>query len=314
MLRGNWRYLPAIGLVAFALIAFGAARSLVNRADRLETIYENQANAEARAYVSRANVAIERRCRTLAPANQFQCVREERQTARQGTHNVRDVEAQAISTIWTKYTDIAVIFGTAAGAIGLLLILATFVQNKRSADAAADQVEIMRKGHRPDIFLRQADYYGPDPMGRHDLLRERATFHVSFKNQGNGPAYPRAAAYGWSVTNDLPAVPEYPHQMDIRVGVTLVERDHTSGWTGPIVLTPDDIASVTAGTADLWVWLKAEFTDREDGLYEIADLLRWGRGEARNETGSPIAFAAVYTRQAYSYRKHTLPEDLERKS
>jgi hypothetical protein len=76
-----------------------------------------------------------------------------------------------------EYTDIGVILGTSAGIIGLALILATFVQNKRSADAAHD-------ANRPWIELQIGQKFSFDV--NNNGVSFSVNVHVS--NRGNSPA------------------------------------------------------------------------------------------------------------------------------
>jgi hypothetical protein len=76
------------------------------------------------------------------------------ETARNAQHDERDLETQKATAIWTQYMAYAAIGGTAFGIIGISLVLGTFVQNKRSADAAHDanrpwiRVELAKGGIR----------------------------------------------------------------------------------------------------------------------------------------------------------------------
>lgn len=177
MLRSNRRYGLALGILVAALIAFGVARTLIIHAAASEAAFEHLANEKAGAYADRADEAIERRCRSIPASNQYQCVHQEREAARQGARSERELETQVVNTIWTKYTDIAVILGTSAGVIGLILVLATFWQNKRSADAAHD-------ANRPWVDI----VFAAKPLLQISEERVYVEAHLKIVNRGNSPA------------------------------------------------------------------------------------------------------------------------------
>lgn len=177
MLRGNRGVFLALGIVFSALLGLGGGFILLNSATQEEALVEQQTNAKTNAYANRAEVAKERRCRGLPAKSQFQCVREENQAARDGRHNEYDLKAQRMTAIWTRYMGIAAIAGTGFGIIGIALILATFHQNRRSADAAHDAnrpwIEAKTDKVRLGISLEQGG---------------RAEFEVLLTNHGNSPA------------------------------------------------------------------------------------------------------------------------------
>ena len=71
--------------------------------------------------------------RRLSPAAKHDCIHEAADTAREGQHDERDLEAQLVTSVWTHYMGLAAIGGTAFGIIGIFLVLATFRETKRSA-------------------------------------------------------------------------------------------------------------------------------------------------------------------------------------
>lgn len=102
MFGGYRRHVLAIGIVAAALVALITGAVLVLSAHHLEAAAEHQADNNASGYARRANIAVERRCRRLPPINQSQCVQEEREIARQGERAERELEAQAVTAVWTN--------------------------------------------------------------------------------------------------------------------------------------------------------------------------------------------------------------------
>jgi hypothetical protein len=83
--------------------------------------------------------------------------------------------AQTSAAVWTKYAAIAAVLGSAFGVIGVALVLATFRQAKRSADAAHD-------ANRPWLELEVTP--GDLWIGE-DINLE---LHLTVANHGNSPA------------------------------------------------------------------------------------------------------------------------------
>ena len=124
------------GLIISVLVGLGGASFLLTNTARQQASIEQKADAKAYAYAHRANVTKEGRCRPLAAPSRFECEQEENQTAREGQHNEYDLKAQQVTAIWTRAMGIAAIAGTGFGIIGVTLVLGTFWENKRAADAA----------------------------------------------------------------------------------------------------------------------------------------------------------------------------------
>lgn len=136
MPRGDWR--NAIIFVIAAAIAFSLGALLIEQATRLQALIEQEADQKSAAYAQRARVRIERYCVRLSPVAKYQCIHEATQSAREGEHDERDLEAQLVTSVWTHYMGYAAIGGTAFGIIGMFLVLFTFRENRRAADAAHD--------------------------------------------------------------------------------------------------------------------------------------------------------------------------------
>jgi len=124
MLRGSWVKFAALGLIA--LISFGSAFWLISDANSLQSLYEQQAKAKADAYADRSYIAVENRCRPLAPLAEYECIREENQTARQGQHDEYDLQAQLVTSVWTRYMGVAAMIGMGVGILGVGLVYFTF--------------------------------------------------------------------------------------------------------------------------------------------------------------------------------------------
>ncbi|MCF2514431.1 hypothetical protein LVY65_05040 [Sphingomonas sp. G124] len=128
----------AAGIVFAAAVPIGGAIMMVNYANREQISAELEASGNANSYSNRANMAKEDRCLPLATSARAECEAKEDDAARQARHDEYDLAAQRATAIWTRYMGFAAIFGTAFGMLGIVLVLATFRANKRSADAAQD--------------------------------------------------------------------------------------------------------------------------------------------------------------------------------
>lgn len=185
-------------MIFSAVGGLGAAAALIYSAGQLEGSYEREAKAKANAYSERADIAIAYRCSLLSPPAKQECVREERQAAREGNHDEYDLQAQLVTSVWTKYMGIAAISGTAFGIIGVALVLFTFWQSKRSADAA-------HAANRPWIALSFS--ISEDAQ----MVESGLLFYadVTVKNVGRSPAVDvRLQWEGFNMLNALEGRPE----------------------------------------------------------------------------------------------------------
>ncbi len=174
MLRVYWRAIVAFGLAAS--LAIGGAIVLVGKADQAQSLIEQKAREKTDAYAQRARITIQRYCPRLTSLKQDECVQQAAETARKGEHDERDLEAQLVTSVWTHYMGLAAIGGTAFGIIGVLLILGTFRENKRSADAA-------HESNRPWIEV-EAEF----PKVWAGGIGALADVEYTLVNRGNSPA------------------------------------------------------------------------------------------------------------------------------
>jgi hypothetical protein len=136
--------------MAAALFAAIASGSVWRWADSSEADIRQAADDHAAHYSDPANIPVEGRCLSLSPPDQFQCITPEREAARDGQRNERDLEAQQVMATWTKAMGLAAIIGMSVGVFGLGLIFVTFRETKRTADEArrgADQAEKARQAY-----------------------------------------------------------------------------------------------------------------------------------------------------------------------
>lgn len=135
MATQEWDKLLRAALVAFILFACSAAGWLIYDGLRFQSAYEQKAEAKAKGYADRANIATERRCVPLAAAQEFDCRRQENQTARQGAHDEYDLQSQLVTSVWTRQMGIAAIIGMAVGVLGVGLIFVTYSATRKTLAA-----------------------------------------------------------------------------------------------------------------------------------------------------------------------------------
>jgi hypothetical protein len=174
MIRGYWRPIIAFGLVAAS--ALGAGGWVISEATESQTLIEQEAAQKAAAYAYRARIRIERDCVRLSSAEKHECVHEAAEAARKGAHDERNLEAQLVTSVWTHYMGLAAIGGTAFGIIGIFLVLGTFRENKRVADAAHD-------ANRPwiEVSAKVKDIWAGHNGASADI-------DIKMVNRGNSPA------------------------------------------------------------------------------------------------------------------------------
>jgi ElaB/YqjD/DUF883 family membrane-anchored ribosome-binding protein len=132
------------GLTVTALLASIVGMLLYTEAQQLQGLYEHQAEQRAEHYRERAHVARER-CGRIVPASEkADCVREERDAARQGEREAYDLQAQLVTSAWTRAMGIAAIIGMAVGIVGVGLVLITFRETRKAAEAAREANKIAR--------------------------------------------------------------------------------------------------------------------------------------------------------------------------
>ena len=183
MPRSDWRTIYAIGLIAALTIFAVVVGAVIYRdADHLQRSYERSANDKARDYARRADINSERRClRIAAPEAKQNCIREEAQAAREGQHDEYDLQAQLVTSAWTRAMGIAAIVGMTFGIVGVGLVFITFREARHGNDIARDALEGQL---RPWIEFRVSK------AGTLEIVDDRLelVLAVTFKNIGTSPA------------------------------------------------------------------------------------------------------------------------------
>jgi hypothetical protein len=126
MFRGRWGKFFAFGLAAVALAAVVGALLLITSTHRNHVSIAQQAEARANAYTDQARIAVEGGCRRLSVEGRPDCINQAYEAAREGQRKEYDLEAQLVTSAWTRAMGIAAIYGTAFGVIGVGLVWLTF--------------------------------------------------------------------------------------------------------------------------------------------------------------------------------------------
>jgi hypothetical protein len=173
-------------VLAIAVLAAAATSGwLIYSANQLELEHQQNAKARADNYTNRASVAEQRTCAHLAAKAKLDCIKEERQTARQGRHDEYDLQAQFVMSVWTRYMGVAAIIGMAVGIFGLGLVFVTFHETRKANEIAREAFEAQL---RPwvKIDLKEAVRFILVSEGG----TEKAHFHaqVTIENIGASPA------------------------------------------------------------------------------------------------------------------------------
>jgi hypothetical protein len=134
MSSGIGRPFLALGLAAAAALGIGGWLYL--DASGQERIYEQQAAQKADEYRNSARVRAEARCANLPREQMRSCVYEAYDAAKEGEHNEYDLQAQLVTSAWTKAMGIAAVIAMGVGIFGVGLIYKTFQETRRNADAA----------------------------------------------------------------------------------------------------------------------------------------------------------------------------------
>lgn len=186
MLRGYRRTVYAVGLIALAAIAGGGGLWIYSDANRLQSAYEHQAKEKAQRYADRADIAVKRHCGPLLAQAARDCRREEYAAARQGQHDEYDLQAQLVTSVWTKAMGLAALVGMVVGIFGVGLIYVTFRETRRAAKSAENSLE-----HARDTAKRQLRAYLVAKSFRISGVLVDHTPRVMFelKNVGQTPAY-----------------------------------------------------------------------------------------------------------------------------
>lgn len=209
MLRRYWGFILAIGLVVF--LVSGLAWTLIDTTRSKQIGYEQSAKYNSDNYAKRSDVIIRDRCGSLAGGKKAACVNEERDAARKGQHDERDLEAQRVTAAWTASMGIAAIVGMAASLVGVLLVFITFHETRKANDIAETA---HRRQSRAYVAIMGMS------LDRKISAGEIPKATVRFKNTGQTPAL-NVRTSGWMVLQHPDATDMPPDIMTTTGGVTM---------------------------------------------------------------------------------------------
>lgn len=216
MPRGYRGTVFALGLVALFVICAGGGSLLIERANRAQLDIERQAKAKADYYSNRADIAEKRRCLPLSAKSEIDCIREERDSAREGQRSEYDLEAQRVMASWTRYMGIAAIIGMSASIFGIGLVFVTFRETRNAANAARQTHQAFVDVERPRLVISIGDAWVTEGGAGRIKITLTAT------NLGKTSAYVTAVRWDIQGTN-LRLLPECvvsPVGMDVPAGGT----------------------------------------------------------------------------------------------
>jgi len=146
MLRGNWRFVLTIGLAA--LFAAAAGILIATDASRLQGFYEHQADQYAQAYRDTTDIHAESACTNVVAAERYKCVHEQYHDARERERQEYDLQAQLVTSAWTRAMGLAAIVAMVVGIVGVGLVYTTFHETRRTADEARRQADAFISAER----------------------------------------------------------------------------------------------------------------------------------------------------------------------
>jgi hypothetical protein len=151
-MRWGWRkFAIAAAVFLSAAVPTTLAIFAINLANGAQITAELEENANATTYANRADVNKESRCSPLPAEARADCEAKEDESARQAEHDEHDLAAQRATAIWTRYMGAAAILGTAFGIFGIALVLLTFWENRRAAEAAISANKIALDTSRREL-------------------------------------------------------------------------------------------------------------------------------------------------------------------
>lgn len=307
MFTRHWGAVLTIGLALS--LAILAAVLVYNRANQAEIIYEHEADQYANTERHTERVHADRRCAHISSPERRLCIDDERHKARERERQERDLQAQLVTSAWTRAMGEAALIGMIVGIIGVGLIYTTFRESRRSANAASEQVGIMTEARRPDLYIGHLTYQRKvSETGTKHLFVPATDGFVTleFVDRNNAVIHPQQSRYGWAVDDALPQAPVYDQEIVHRVGRSALS------YSINLPLTDEQVASVKEGRTHLWVWAKLEVLDVYGTKHVVGLAARWISADtAPMDGGFHIGntWQAVLDNPAYWYRKREQPKD-----
>jgi hypothetical protein len=309
MLSSYWRYLvTALGIAVGVLLLW----ALVADLSSVDQAYKHSAADASRHYRDDANRRIVETCGRLPATDQPRCVQGTEQAARENQREEQDLAAQNMTAWWTKIMGIAALVGMTLSAIGVWLILATFRENRKSADAAVRQVDLMRASQLPDLVVGNISYLrktAPDAAEYISTPTSDGYVQVSFRNRNHTSlVYTEPSWYGWIVAPDLPDTPPNAHEVSFQRNRLDPAPGSEVSFSFDLPITKVQARALVKKRTHLWIWVRLEALDIYNGKHIVGMVAKWVP-EGFKPSGDPEemmwgnSFQAVF-HSAYHYRKY----------
>lgn len=221
------RRVTAVVITAVAVGAFGIGGYIYADAERLTLGYEQAAADKAEKYIEHARVQVQARCALVAPQDKRECVREEVQAARQGEHDEYDLQAQLVTSAWTRAMGMAALIAMVAGIIGVALVFITFRETKRAAQSATNTYQAFVNVERGRLIVA--------PLMVADCAEHIVSIHARITNIGKSGSTILGIRYAMLEGVEFPSefkakitanLPLQPGGMD----VTMIALFDTNKW------------------------------------------------------------------------------------
>lgn len=178
MLRGGWRYIVPIGLSALA--AFSFAVLIYQDAQQAEASYVDQAYQAAKAARDSGPIHAKRACAIVPASERAECQANEYNAARERERNEYDLQAQLVTSAWTRAMGLAALVAMVVGIVGVGLVYTTFYETRRGAEYA-------RQTLRTYIAKERALLIPSRARTASDKELDRSGFVLELNNAGLAP-------------------------------------------------------------------------------------------------------------------------------
>lgn len=170
MFRGSWRYILAIGLSA--LVAFCFAALIYRDADRSEALYVEKAEYAAQAARNSGPIHANRACAVVPSAERMECQADEYNAARERERSEYDLQAQLVTSAWTRAMGLAALIAMVVGIIGVGLVYTTFYETRRGAEYARQTLRAYIAKERAILIPTRAKPASDKELGRNGYVIE----------------------------------------------------------------------------------------------------------------------------------------------
>lgn len=180
MLRGSRRFiLTALGIaLVVGLIGGWAWRD----AEQSQRVYERQAEQNAEAYRDSASIHAQRACTLLPSVERRLCVHTEYHEARQREREEYDLQAQLVTSAWTRAMGIAAIIAMGVGILGVGLVYTTFRETQRQVNSFID-------AEKPRLIIALSSFSD---------FEDSVSFAINATNVGSGGCVSFGCFHSWA--------------------------------------------------------------------------------------------------------------------